>query len=111
MSPTNIPILTLSIAATAAITEFRAIGYDGGVAAAGAAMFGLAQTDAAIGEQVATDVLGTSIGTAGAVVAFGDELQVGTDGKLIPLAAGTKVGRALSGGGDGNRIEVLLIPA
>jgi hypothetical protein len=111
MSATKIPILTLSIVAAGAITERQAIGHDGDVAGAGEAIFGLATSDAASGEQVAVDVLGTGIGTAGATVTAGQALEVGTSGQLIPLDAGIQVGRALTGGGAGAAIEVLLIPA
>lgn len=111
MPATKIPILTLSILATAVIAERQAIGHDGAVAGAGEEIFGLATSDAASGEMVAADVLGTGIGTAGATVEAGEALEVGATGQLIPLAAGTQVGRALTGGGAGAAIEVLLIPA
>jgi hypothetical protein len=111
MSATKIPILTLSIVATASLAERQAVGYDGAVAGAGEAAFGLATSDAASGDHVAADVLGTGIGIAGATVAVGDALEVGSSGRLIPLDSGTQVGRALSGGGADAAIEVLLIPA
>lgn len=111
MSPTKIPILTLSILAVGAIAARQAVGYNGQVAAAGQPIFGIASTDAPIGDQVAADVLGTSIAIAGAPVQFGQPLEVGAQGRLVPHDEGTPVARALSEGGAEAAIEVLLIPA
>lgn len=111
MSATKIPILTLSILAAAAIAVRQAVGYDGEPAAAGEAMFGLATSDAETGDMLAADVLGTGIALAGANVTVGQPLQVGSAGRLIPVASGTQVARALTAGGNGDAIEVLLTPA
>jgi len=111
MPATKIPVLTLTALAAAAITERQAVGHDGDVASAGGAMFGLATCDAAADDHFAVDVLGTGIATAGATVTGGQALEVGANGQLIPLNAGTQVARALSGGDAGQPIEVLLIPA
>lgn len=111
MPATKIPVLTLSIAAAAALGEHQAVGYDGNVATAAAAMKGLAISDAALGEQVAVDVLGTSIAIAGGLIAAGAELEVGAGGKLVTKAAGVTVARALQGAAaDGDLIEVMLLP-
>lgn len=111
MPATKISILTLSIAAIAAITETRAVGFDGGVPAAGAAMKGLAISDAAIGEQVGVDVLGTSIATAGGAFAKGAELEVGAAGKLVAKTTGVVVARAeQAAAADGDKVEVFLLP-
>lgn len=111
MPATKIPILTLSIAATAAITTRQAVGHGGAVAAAAGAMLGLAECDAASGEQVPVDTLGTSIATAGAAITVGQDLEVGAAGKLVPLAAGRKVAVALqAAAADGALVEVLLTP-
>lgn len=111
MPAVNIPILTLSVVAAAALSEHQAIGYDGNVATAAATMQGLAQTDAASGEQVAVDVQGTGIAIAGAAIAVGADLEVGAAGKLVTKAAGVSVGRALqAAGADGDLIEIMLLP-
>jgi hypothetical protein len=113
MSATKIPLLTLSLVATAAIAKYQAVGYDGAVAGAGEEIFGLATSDGASGEVIAADVLGTGLAIAGATVTAGQALEVGTNGRLIPLDSGTQVARVMpgSGGGDGDLIEVFLIPA
>ena len=93
------------------LVEHQAIGYDGNVATAAATMQGLAQTDAASGEQVAVDVQGTGIAIAGAAIAVGADLEVGAAGKLVTKAAGVSVGRALqAAGADGDLIEIMLLP-
>jgi len=104
--------MTLSVAATAAIGEYQAVGYDGAVATAAAAMQGLSVTDADLGDLFAVDVLGTGIAIAGGSVAVGAALEVGAGGKLVTKAAGVTVARALQAAAlDGDLIEVMLIPA
>lgn len=111
MPASKIPLLTLSIAATALLGEHLAIGHDGALAGAGLAMYGLSDTDADIGDQVAIDVLGTSIATAGAAIAEGVALEVDPNGKLITRVGGIVVARSLQlATADGDKLEVLLLP-
>lgn len=111
MPASKIAILTLSTTAIAVIAECQAVGYDGDVAAAAGAMKGLATYDAAIGDEFAADVLGTSIAIAGEAVAEGAELEVGVAGKLVTKAAGVVVARALQAAvADGDKFEVMLLP-
>lgn len=111
MSALKIPVLTLTVLTTAVINECQAVGYDGAVAGAGAAMRGLAATDAADGDHLAVDVLGTGIAIAGETIAEGVALEVGASGRLVVKDSGALVARALTAGQSGERIEVLLIPA
>ena len=107
----KISILTIAIAAAVAITAERFITATGAVATAGGNAAGVATTDAAIGDYVATDVLGTSVVTAGAAIAKGAAIEVGTGGKAITKTSGVTVARALQAAtADGDRIEVMLIP-
>lgn len=109
----KIALLTLSVAATALITAERFMGFGGATAAAGAGAYGVATTDGAIGDLVATDVQGTTIVTAGAPIAAGALIEVGANGKAITKNAGITVARAAPGASaaaDGDRIEVILIP-
>lgn len=111
MPASKAPLMTLSVGAAAAITEFRAVDYDGTVPAAGTAMFGLATTDAAIDEQVAADVMGTSVAEVGGAVALKAELEVGAGGKLVTQTTGVVVAKAMqAAGADGDQIEVFLLP-
>jgi hypothetical protein len=107
----KIPVLSIAIAATAAITAERFITATGAVATAAGNAIGVATTGAAIGDQVNTDVLGTSVVMAGAAIAKGAAIEVGTAGKAVTKASGVTVARALQAAtADGDRIEVALIP-
>lgn len=110
MASANISMMALTVIATAALTANRAASIAGAVPAAGATSFGIARSDAAIGEAVTVDVMGTAIAEVGAAVAKGAALEVGANGKLITKTSGVTVARALeAGAGDGSMIEVLLI--
>ena len=110
MPASKIPLLTLSIAAAAAISEHQAVGWDGKVAVAAGGMKGLATTDAATGDQLAVDCIGTSIAIAGGAITAGAELEVGAGGKLVTKAAGIAVARAeQAASADGDLIEVFLL--
>ncbi len=104
-------ILTLAVLTAAVITEFRAITHTGTVPASGEAALGFSTTNAISNEMVAVDVLGTTIATAGAAIAQGALVQVGTAGKVITKTTGIAVGRALqAASADGDNIEIFLIP-
>lgn len=106
-----ISILCLPLTATAVLTAERFVTGTGAVAAAGANTLGVTRSNAQIGEDVPVDVLGTAIVTAGAAIAQGASIEVGTAGKAITANAGKVVARALqAAAADGSRIEVLLIP-
>lgn len=104
-------ILTLSILATAALTQHRFANIAGAVPAAAATGLGVANADAAIGEYTGVDVAGTTVATAGAAIAKGALLEIGATGKVVTRSAGIAVGRALeAAGADGDLLEILLIP-
>lgn len=109
----KISVLTLSLAAASALTAERFIGADGNVAAAAGNAVGVNTTDAAAGDQVAYDALGTTVVTAGGAIASGAAVEVGAGGKAVTKAAGITVARVVPGSSataDGDRIEVFLIP-
>lgn len=107
----KIAVLALTIAATAALEAERFVTAAGAYPAAAGNAFGVSCTKAAIGERVATDVLGTAIVTAGGAIAKNAFIDVGTNGKAVTHAAGKVVAQALQAAAtDGDRIEVLLIP-
>ncbi|ACL71498.1 phage-related putative exported protein [Thioalkalivibrio sulfidiphilus HL-EbGr7] len=111
MPSQNIAILTLSIAAAAALSPHRFVTAAGAVASAGGNALGVTRSEADTGDMTPVDVLGTTRVTAGAAITAGAAVQVGSDGKAITLAAGEKVGRALeAAGADGDLIEIVLIP-
>ena len=111
MSEQRISALPLTVAAAAPISANRAVAHDGTVAAAGAPMYGLAVTQAAPGEALTIETLGSVPATAGAAISVGQALEVGADGKLIPQDTGQTVARALTpAAGDGRVVQVFLIP-
>lgn len=106
------PVLTLTVVAAAELEGCRAIGLDGNYVASAAAMHGVSATNAYAGDELAVDVLGTTVAEAGAAIAAGALVQVGSDGKFITKAAGKTVGRALEAAtADGSVFEMLLLPA
>jgi hypothetical protein len=106
----KIPLLTLTAIATAILAAERFTTAAGAYPAAAANAFGVTNTNAAIGDRVAVDVIGTTVVTAGAPITAGAYLQVGADGKAVPRVAGVTVAQALqAASADGDRIEVLLI--
>jgi hypothetical protein len=111
MSRQGISILKLTIIATAALTEGRAVTVAGAVPAAAATCLGFADATSAIGEAVNVNVLGTTPAEAGAAIAAGAALELDASGRVITKAAGVTVGRALEAAGAlGAFIEIVLIP-
>lgn len=110
MAQGSTPLLTLSVVATAALTQARAVTGLGAVPAAAARCLGVARTNGAIGDRVTVDVDGTTIAEAGAAVAVDAALELDSSGRFITKASGVTVGRALSAASaSGQMIEVLLI--
>lgn len=113
MSAASIPLLTLSVQATAALTKDRFVTAGGAVATAAGRALGVTRSDAAIGERAPVDVLGTTVVTAGGAIAADAAVEVGATGKAVTLASGVKVGRLAPGSSaaaDGDLVEVILIP-
>lgn len=108
----KLALLTLSVAATAAISAERFVTESGAHAAPGEDCLGVSCTSGAVGEMLPVDVIGTTIVTAGGTFSKTDGLAVGANGKAVAAADGDViVARALQdASGDGVRVEVLLIP-
>lgn len=105
------PLLALTVLAAAAVTGNRFVGHNGQHAAAAADALGVADYDAAPGDNFAVTVLGTARVTAGAAIAKGAQIEVGANGKAITRAAGKVVAKAMeAAAGDGATITVLLVP-
>lgn len=107
----KIVLLTLPVVAAAALTDKRFVTATGAVATAAGNALGVTTSDAAIGDQVGVDVIGTTTVTAGGAIAKNAQVEVGTSGKAVTKASGTVVARALEAAtADGDVIEVLLLP-
>lgn len=111
MPATKIPLLTLAVVLAADVGEHIAVTKAGALPAAGARIFGVLDYEGVIGDSVAADTIGTTIGTAGAAIAEDAELEVTAAGKFITKAAGIVVGKAMqAAAADGDKLEVFLLP-
>jgi hypothetical protein len=114
MNP-SIATLTLTVIATAALENARAVNQAGAYPAAGGLAFGLTRSDAAIGDPTPVDVQGTATAQAGATFARDVPLMVGTNGKLIAHDGdGDKhaVARSMEAATAVDQlVEVLLVPS
>ena len=85
MSQQSISVLTLTVTADGAITNFRAVGFDGAQATVqGQKVMGVAIADAANEDDLAIVTCGTTSVEVGAIIAQGDSLIVDTSGRAIP---------------------------
>lgn len=106
----KISLLTLSIAAAAALTKCRFCTAAGAVASAAGNAVGVVAEDTASGSLAPVDVLGTAIVECGGNISAGAAIEVGSDGKAVTIDEGIAVARALEAGSSGDFIEVLLLP-
>lgn len=87
--------------------KMGANGWD--VAAAGAGGVGVLYYGAVEGEACSVGIAGGEEAIAGAAIAKGASVEVGTGGKFITLASGEKVGTALTAAsGDGSEFTLLV---
>lgn len=110
----KIPVLTLTVSAAGAVSAHRFVGYDGAqVSASGGKALGVATFDAADGQDLAVDALGTTVVETAGAIAVGDEVVSDATGLAItnPSVGGEVVAaHALdSAAGAGEFIEVLLV--
>lgn len=108
MSAQKKPVLTLSRTAATTLTQYQLIDADGAVATAGAGALGAVTTDASAGDDIAVDVIGTTIAVAAEAIADGVELEVGAEGAVITKTSGKVVAIALQAAAAGEPVEILL---
>lgn len=101
-------LMTLSVLAAGTIAAHTFVGTDNKTAAAGADALGVALFDAASGDLVAVDVLGTTIARAEAAIAAGARIEVGAAGGAVTATTGVPVGRVVEAAAEGALVEVLL---
>lgn len=107
----KISLLALSVAATVALTAERFATDLGAYPSAGGNAAGVTQTNAAIGDLVAVDILGTAIVEAAGAIAKGASVQSDATGKAVTKSTGVAVAVALeAAAASGDKIEVRLIP-
>ena len=106
-------IFTVPVKAAAAIAAQTFVSPAAGVAAAGGNALGVAKTDAAVGDALAVDVLGTAVVVAGAAIPAGSAVEADASGRAVPQNAGKTLGRlkpSQSAAALGDLVEVILIP-
>lgn len=110
MSHSFSPILTLTVAATAAITANRFITSGGAVPAADANALGVARSGGVSGDKIPVDVLGTAVVESGAAVTINSAVKTDASGRAINwVTSGQRLGVALeAASAAGQFIEVLL---
>lgn len=89
------PILTTSVLASAELTRWRFVGFDGAPCAAGAKAVGVAECDTGAGNLAPVNALGVILVEAGAAVAAGAEVEADASGRAITLAEGRGNGTAM----------------
>jgi len=111
MAASNIALLTISVTAGVALSQYQAVTAAGAIASDAGNAVGFTQTGGAIGALVPITVVGTAIAIANAAVAVGAALEVdGAAGRVITKSAGIAVARALTAAAAaGDQIEVLVI--
>jgi uncharacterized ParB-like nuclease family protein len=114
MSKQSIPVLTLSVLASAALTALRFVSTAAGVPAAGANVVGVTRSATAQGEYAPVDVLGTTVVETGAAIGAGAAIETDNQGRAVPLDTGVAVARMAPGQAAatdaGQFVEVVLIP-
>ena len=101
-------LLAQAVIAAGAIKADTFVGTDLKTAVAGADVIGVATFDAAEGEQLTVDVLGSTTVRAAADVTAYARVEVGDDGGVVPADEGIPVGRALHDALEGELVEVFL---
>lgn len=87
-------LLTVTVAAIAALPLKRFVNFAGGPAIATDVALGVANANYDAGEQAGVDTHGEILVEAGAAIAAGAQVQPDALGRAITLAAGTAFGRA-----------------
>lgn len=83
----KIAVLTSTLIAAGAITQCRAVGFDGAQATVqGQKVAGVATIDAADGDALSVDMVGTTVIEAGAAINVGDGLIIDAQGRAIPTS-------------------------
>jgi hypothetical protein len=108
-----IPLLTLTVAATGAITAQRFVTPAAAQAGAGVNSLGVARYGAAIADKIPVDVMGTAYVEAGAAIDAGALVEADASGRAITRSAGAILGRVAPGdsaAAAGAFVEIVLIP-
>ena len=115
MSQQNIAILSLTLIASGAVVEHRAIRFDGTQASvAGQKVMGISMSRAADGEALAVVTHGTAIIETGAAITLGSSLVVDSQGRAVstttPLSVASGAVAVTSSAANGAILEGADLP-
>lgn len=112
------PVLTLTVTAAGPVAACRFVGFGGAqVTAAGAKALGVSTTSALDGDDLAVDVIGTTVIESGGAIDLGDDIVSDAQGRAIvatvpgggEVSTEAVLAQALDGAsGAGEFVEVLL---
>ena len=103
-------LYTRSMIAGGDILAGQFVGFDGSVAQAGGNAIGVAHADTETGGVVTVSLLGSAVAVSGAAISAGAQVEIGTDGQVVPHSNGVVVGRAMYAAvTSGEAIEILLM--
>lgn len=105
----KISVLSDTVVATAGITANQFVGFDGAPAGAGAAVLGVAMTDAAAGDALAIDIIVIRDLIAGGAIPAGSAVQSDANGAPIVKAAGAQAGIALTAAANAGDVVKILV--
>lgn len=109
MNAANIEVLVLTVpSVTEQIAENQLVGFDGAPCGADEPVQGVACFDANVGEDVAVIALGVVELVAAAPIATGDKVYSDIDGNVTSTGANHPFGHALTGGGAGDVVAILI---
>lgn len=113
MSQQSIPLLSLPVAAAAALAGHRFVTVGGAYPAAAGPAFGVTRSPAdATGDLTPVDVIGTTVVEAGEAIPAGSYIEVGANGVAMELDDGVPVAITAPGASAadaGAHLEVLLL--
>lgn len=106
---TEQPILIGSMLVPVSVTRFRALGFDGNKAGAGAKIFGIVAADTDSGQYAPVSVHGIVLVEAAEAFAVGAKLASDANGKAVAYVSGEVMGFAITAAtGAGDIVQVRL---
>lgn len=111
MAKQSTPLLSLTIKAGTTLINNRFVTATGANPSLNGNALGVVRQDAAVGDRVTVDVMGTTIVECGNNVYVGSAVSTMADGRVYSsYGVGKTVGIALSNANSGELTEILLVP-
>jgi hypothetical protein len=107
----DIDVMSRTYEAAGTISAGQPVGIDGAAAAAAAAILGIAKADVVSGDYDSVLVIGECELVASAAITAGAEIECAGTGQVRTLAAGQKIGRALTAAAAGGDVIKCYVSA